>query len=389
MNVLMISNDRTMAMDKEKAIGDSQDRHIVYGKYLSNLFIVSFSGKTKGLKVKKLSDNVIVYPICYTNPFSYLWEAYSTAKRLCQENKIDVITTQNPFVPGLIGYLIKRKFNLPLNIQLHGVECLDNSFWLAESRLHYFLNALWKFVLRKADSFRTISQKLENYLTKDLNISPDRIVNFPISTELSRFVGTGQENDLRAKFSTYEHIVLFVGRLSKQKNAQLLLRATPTILQRFPATLFLVVGDGPERTRLQGLVNKLEIGDNVIFEGKVTNELLPAYYRLCDIFVFPSNYEGWGMVAIEAMFCQKPVVMTDVGCAGEAVIDGKNGFVVLVSDVNALAQKIIYLLENAELRAEMGKNGYEYAKHIPGREKDGQKLAALCQKTIELAKRRE
>lgn len=385
----MIGTDHTMAMDKEKAIGDSQDRHIVYGKYLSNLFIVSFSGKTKGLKVKKLSDNVIVYPICYTNPFAYLWEAYRTAKRLCLENKIDVITTQNPFVPGLIGYLIKRRFNLPLLIQLTGAECLDNSFWLRESRLNYFLNALWKLVLMKADSFRTISQKLKTYLVDDLKASPDRIVNYTISTEVSRFVGVVQENDLRAKFSAYEHIVLFVGRLTKQKNAQLLLRAVPTILQHFPATLFLIVGDGPERTRLQSLVNKLQIVDNVIFEGKVPNELLPAYYSLCDIFTFPSNYEGWGMVAIEAMLCGKPVVMTDVGCAGEAVIDGKNGFVVPVSDVNALAQKIIYLLENAELRAEMGKNGSEYAKHIPGREKDGQKLATLLRKTIELANRRE
>ena len=385
----MIGTDHTMAMDKEKAIGDSQDRHIVYGKYLSNLFIVSFSGKTKGPKVKKLSDNVIVYPICYTNPFTYLWEAYRTARRLCQENKMDVITTQNPFVPGLIGYLIKRKFNLPLNIQLTGAECLDNSFWLRESRLNYFLNPLWKFILMKADSFRTISKRLEDYLVKDHKVSPDRIVNYTISTERSRFVGVVQENDLRAKFSAYEHIVLFVGRLTKQKNTQLLLRATPTILKQFPSTLFLIVGDGAEKIRLQGLVNRLQIVDNVIFEGKVPNELLPAYYSLCDIFAFPSNYEGWGMVAIEAMFCQKPVVMTDVGCAGEAVIDGKNGFVVPVSDGNALAQKIIYLLGDAELRAEMGKNGYEYTRQIPGREKDGQKLAALLQKTIEFAQRRE
>ena len=385
----MIGTDHTMAMDKEKAIGDSQDRHIVYGKYLSNLFIVSFSGKTKGLKVKKLSENVIVYPICYINPFSYLWEAYKTAKRLCQEHKIDVITVQNPFIPGLIGYLIKRRFNISLLIQLTGAECLDNSFWLRESWLNYFLNALWKFVLKKADSFRTISQKLKTYLVDDLKVSPDRIENFTISTEVSRFVGLGQEDDLRSRFSAYEHIVLFVGRLTKQKNTQLLLRAAPTILQHFPSTLFLIVGDGAEKTRLQGLVNELQIGDNVIFEGKVPNELLPAYYRLCDIFVFPSNYEGWGMVAIEAMICGKPVVMTDVGCAGEAVIDGKNGFVVPVSDGNALAQKIIYLLGDAELRAEMGKNGYEYTRQIPGREKDGQKLAALLQKTIELAQRRK
>ena len=389
MNVLMIGTDHTMAMEKEKAVGDSQDRHIAYGKYLSNLFIVSFTGKTKGPKVKKLSENVIVYPICYTNPFTYIWKAYRTAKKLCQENKIDVITTQNPFLPGFIGYLIKRGFNIPLNIQLHGAECLDNRFWLEESRLNYFLNAIYKFVLMKADSFRAISKKLEDYMVEDLKISPDRVVNFPISTELSRFLETGQEDDLRAKFSSYEHIVLFTGNLTRQKNTQLLLRAVPTILKHFPSTLFLIVGDGGERVSLQNLVGKLQIDGNIKFEGRVPNELLPSYYKLGDIFVFPSNYEGWGRVAIEAMFCRKPVVMTDVGCAGDAVIDGNNGFVVPVNDVDALAQKIICLLENAELRAEMGKNGYEYIKQTQDREKDGQKLLALCQKTIELARRRK
>ena len=244
-------------------------------------------------------------------------------------------------------------------------------------------------MFKKADSFRTVSKRLEDHLVKHLGVSPHRIVNFPISTELSRFLEGDQEDGLRSRFSTYEHVVLFVGSLTRQKNTQLLLRAASAIVKHFPSTLFLIVGDGTERKRLHDLVDKLQIGGNVVFEGRVPHVLIPAYYRACDIFVLPSNYEGWGMVAIEAMFCQKPVVMTDVGCAGEAVIDGKNGFVVPVGDVGALAQKIIYLLGNAQLRTEMGKNGHEHAVKTQDRERDGQKLLALCQKTVELARRRK
>ncbi|MFH1626388.1 MAG: hypothetical protein ABID54_14705, partial [Pseudomonadota bacterium] len=70
MNVLMISGDATLAMDSEQRFGDTQERHILYGKYLSHLYIIAFSGKTKRPRVKRLSENVTVYSICYTNPFT-------------------------------------------------------------------------------------------------------------------------------------------------------------------------------------------------------------------------------------------------------------------------------------------------------------------------------
>ncbi len=388
MNVLMIGTDSTLAMDKDKVIGDSQDRHIMYGKYLSKIFIVVLSKKEQELTVKRLSDNVIVYPTSSRRFFSVL-DAYKIAKKICRENKIEVVTVQGPFLIALVGYMLKKRVGIPLNVQLHGGECLDNRFWLMESKIHYFLNALGKFIVKRADSIRAISKRLESYLIKDLEISPERIINFPISIDVTSFLKKGQEEDISTTFSAYDNIILFVGNLIKQKNADLLLKAAPIVLEKFPSTLFLIVGEGPDRAKLENLTNRLNIKDNVIFEGKVANNMLPSYYHLCTMFVFPSNYEGWGRVAIEALACGKPVITTDVGCANEAVIDGKNGYVVPLNSPDTIAQRIIYLLENPQIRQRMGQAGLEYVQETQNREKDGQKWVELCHKTVELALRRK
>ncbi len=381
MNVLMISLDSTLAMDKDKVISDSQDRHILYGKYLTNVFIVVYSKKEQILTTKRLSDNVVVYPTSSRKGF-FAWDAYQISKKICRENKIDVITVQNPFLVGLVGYILKRRLGIPLNVQLHGGECLDNVFWLKESKFNYLLNVLGKFIVKRADSIRAISQKLENYLVLDLKLSPKKIINFPISMDVDLFLKMDQQVDMRAKFPTFNNIVLFVGRLIKQKYAGLLLKAAPIVLEKFPSTLFLLVGDGAERRKLEHLARKLNIKDNVVFEGKVTNDMLTSYYHSCTIFVFPSNYEGWGRVAIEALACGKPVIMTDVGCAGEAVVDGKTGYIVPVSSTDILAQRIIYLLANPQIGQIMGEAGLQYVRETQDREKDGEKWAELCNKTV-------
>ena len=388
MNVLIIGLDPTLGMYKDQVIGDTQDRLILYGKYLTNLFVIVPPPMEMKLKVKKLSQNVTVYITSSRNLLFFVWDAYKIGKKICEENKIDLISVASPFIIGLVGYMLKRSLSIPLNVQLHGGECLDNNFWLRESKLHHILNILGKFVVKRADSIRAISKRLEDYLINNLNISPNRIINFPISIDPKSLLTKGQEATIIMKFSSYENIILFVGRLIKQKYPALLLKAAPLVLKKVPSTLFLIVGEGPERPKLEKLIDRLNIRNNVIFEGKVANDLLPSYYRSSTVFVFPSNYEGWGRVALEAMACGKPIVMTDVGCGGEAVVDGETGYVVPVGSKTMLAQRIIFLLENSQIREKMGKKCREYVLKTQNREKDGQKWLELSYLTVKLAQRR-
>lgn len=386
MNVLMIGIDHTMAMDREKVTGDSQDRHIAYGRYLSNLFIVSFSGKTKGLKVKKLSENVTVYPICYTNPFTYLWEAYRTAKRLCQENKIDVITTQDPLTTGLIGYAMKWKFHLPLNVQLRG-DYLDNPFWLKESKLNRILNLMGRFIVKRADCVRTNSIMVGNNLVNRSGVSRERIVTLTPFVNIKSFTSHTLEPRIREKYSQFEHIVLFVGALSKTKNVEALLLATVEVVKQHPKALFLIVGDGKERAKLMRLSTELGLEPNARFEGRVAYEDIPSYYQSCSLLVLPSRHEGWGRVVIEALASGKPVIVSDACGASEVVINGKCGFVFPVDRPDILAERITYLLDKPQIGQEMGERGRDYIEDTYDLEKNAYKNTEVYEKTIEMAKR--
>ena len=114
MNLLMISGDTTLAMDKEKVIGNSQDRHILYGRYLSNLFIVLISPKRMGLKTKRLSENVVVYPTS-SRKFLFLWDAYRIAKKICQSNALFAV---------VVNVIIGDRWAAGMGITLQGkLDC--------------------------------------------------------------------------------------------------------------------------------------------------------------------------------------------------------------------------------------------------------------------------
>ncbi|MHA1314108.1 MAG: glycosyltransferase family 4 protein [Candidatus Helarchaeota archaeon] len=352
----MIGWDSSLATENEIVIGDSKFRHILYGKLVSTLHIIVPSPRKTKQKPMKLSENVFIYPV--SRGIRFMIEAFSLGMRLCNKMNIDVITAQDPFYTGLIGVMLKRLLRKPLNIQLH-IKIFKNIYWLKESKKHYLLLLLSKFLLKQATTIRVVSKKIKRSIIDSLRIPEDRIICFPVFTNIEAFSSFNQELSIRDKYLEYENIILFVGRLVAQKNVDFLIKAAKNVLKTHPDVLFLIIGDGPEREHLDKLVKELEIRDNVIFKGKIENKDLIKNYFISDIFVLPSNYEGWGLVCIEALAARKPVIMTNTGCADEVVIDGHNGYVIPIGDVQTLAKKIIYLIENPEVRKQMGQFGWE------------------------------
>jgi phosphatidylinositol alpha-1,6-mannosyltransferase len=126
----------------------------------------------------------------------------------------------------------------------------------------------------------------------------------------------------------------------------------------------MIVGDGPDRPRLQSLVQALKLQNVVSFRGEVTDAQLLATYHQAHIFVMPvreeqqaASVEGFGIVYLEASACSLPVIAGRSGGAIEAVRDGQTGYLVEPRDPEALAKKVLTLLQNAELRQQMGQNG--------------------------------
>jgi phosphatidylinositol alpha-1,6-mannosyltransferase len=151
-------------------------------------------------------------------------------------------------------------------------------------------------------------------------------------------------------------VLLTVARLETRKNVESVLRALPKVVVKVPNILYLVVGDGEERERLEALCDDLGLGPYVRFLGYIENSQLPALYCASDVFVLLS-IETFGISFIEASACAKPVVCGSSGAATEAVIHGETGLIVNTHNLDEIATAIVCLLTNQELARRLGENG--------------------------------
>lgn len=172
-----------------------------------------------------------------------------------------------------------------------------------------------------------------------------------------------------------ESMLLFVGRIEPLKGLDVLLQALSILRQRkdpdLPDFCLSVIGGDPdasqdsmsaEMSHLQGMREKFGLQDLVALLGKRGQDTLPYYYSASEAVVVPSFYESFGLVALEAMACGKPVVASHVGGLAFLVQDGVTGFTVPVDDPSALADRLAILLKDDVLRTKMGQQAVEYAR---------------------------
>lgn len=158
----------------------------------------------------------------------------------------------------------------------------------------------------------------------------------------------------------FEPCDLIVGHVAKfdvQKAQDDLASAIPWVLSQCPEAKFLFVGDGALRPQIERQVANLGVERRVVFTG--FRQDVAALLKTVDVFTLPSRWEGLAFVLLEAMACRKPVVATRVTGNIDVVVDGVTGFLVPVGMPQALAEKIVLLLQDARLRAKFGQNGRE------------------------------
>ncbi len=158
--------------------------------------------------------------------------------------------------------------------------------------------------------------------------------------------------------------LLTVSRFAKEKGIEFSIRACALLMRKRPNIEYRIIGDGPERGALEGLINELGLNDRVRLLGWKTEEALSAIYRDAHLFVCPSITdpipEAQGVVLQEAQACGLPVVATRTGGIPESVVEGQSAFLVPEQDPDALADRIEYLLDRPDIWAEMGRAGRKY-----------------------------
>jgi len=159
-------------------------------------------------------------------------------------------------------------------------------------------------------------------------------------------------------------IIISVGRLVHRKGQDKLIEAMPQILQKVPNAHLLLVGEGPYRSHLEKLANKLSMNHNITFAGRILYNNLPSYLSAADLFAMPSRsrffgleVEGLGIVYLEASACGIPVVAGKSGGAPDAVIEGVTGLCVDGTDINQIANAVIDICGDAKRASNMGAAG--------------------------------
>jgi glycosyltransferase involved in cell wall biosynthesis len=172
----------------------------------------------------------------------------------------------------------------------------------------------------------------------------EKIDTIPNGVDVAEFVGTFHKESFRKLYALPEEkIVLFVGRLVYEKGASLLVEAIPRVLARVNAK-FVFVGEGYMKEQLVSRARQLGVSQKGYFTGYVDEKTLRKLYRIADVCVFPSLYEPFGIVALEAMAARAPVVVADTGGLSDVVEHDKTGIKVYHNNVESLTWGIIKIL---------------------------------------------
>ena len=165
-------------------------------------------------------------------------------------------------------------------------------------------------------------------------------------------------------YTQHDKTVLFCGRFTNNKRADILIKAFGRIHKKHPDWKLQLLAKGPEEKNCRQLVKQLGIGDKVEMPGFVFGEEKATYYRRAGIFCLCSHYEGFPMVVLEAWAYGVPVLTTPVGALPDVVKEGWNGYLYDIDDVDALAEKLDILMMDKDLRKQMSLCSIEYAKRF-------------------------
>ena len=264
---------------------------------------------------------------------------------LLRRQRFDIVHT-HLFHANVLGRVVAR---------LVGVPVVVSTTHVAEPRCWHLLLERWTAPL--VNRVVAVSEGVRTYMVERAHIPARKILVIRNGVDPGRFRlrrggfrrGEGIASDCL--------LVTTVGRLHVQKGLGYLLKAAAAVTSQHPEVRFLLVGEGPERTRLLQLKDRLGLGDQVRFLGLRAD--VPHILVDSDVFVLPSLWEGLSIALLEAMAAGLPVVATDVEGVAEVVTDGETGLVVPPGDADALTAALSRLLGDPSLRKRLAQAGHQ------------------------------
>jgi glycogen(starch) synthase len=321
-----------------------------------------------GAPAHEVIEGVEVYRIdSYKNPapdfatWVYLMnlnmqkEAAAIVNKL--RGKIDVFHAHDWLV-ATAGIGLKHVFRKPLLVTMHSTEIgrRDGIHTNTEKMIHeteaWLTYEAWKVIC--------CSDYMVSHVRWAFGLPEDKLVMVPngVNTQVYKSAETEDCEAFRVKFALPEEkIVLYVGRLVYEKGIHILINAVPKVLERVNAK-FIIVGSGYMKDQLLSIVKSMRLEHKVLFMGFVDDETLLRLQKCADVSVVPSLFEPFGIVALEAMAAESPVVVSDTGGLSEIVDHDVTGFKAYPNNPDSLAWGIIKILLDEPYRNYIRENAY-------------------------------
>ena len=242
-----------------------------------------------------------------------------------------------------------------------GFHPLILSAWGSDILINPKRNPLRRFLTRqalcRADRIICVSSALKEEIIK-LGAAPDKIEVIPMGVETQKFrPALKSEALLRQLGVAGSPVVISTRSLKPIYNVETLIRAIPLVLEHVPDVKFIIAGEGEERDYLKTLARGLGVSDSIRFVGWIPHHELPNYLVSADVYVSTSLSDSLGVSTLEARACGLPAVVGDLRATREWIVDGEDGFIFPLRDHQVLAQRIVYLLEDENLRKKFGDAG--------------------------------
>ena len=294
---------------------------------------------------------VLSYPLFEYPPYDLVLA--TKMAEVMTRYKLDILHVHYAIPHSISAYLAKMMLSgskVPFVTTLHGTDIT-----LVGNDRSYL--PITRFGIEQSDAVTAVSEYLKERTIDEFQIRR------PISV-VPNFVDCdvyGKSNDLslRRRYATDDQtIFIHISNFRPVKRVEDVVSIFARVHQATPAKL-LMVGDGPDRPKAEWLAGTHGVSQDVLFLGK-QNEMAP-FLSIADVLLLPSENESFGLVALEAMACEVPVIATRIGGVPEVVADGQDGFLMGLGDVSAMADAGIRLARDKEMRASMGRTARSHA----------------------------
>lgn len=313
-------------------------------------------------------DGVNVYRVNYINfkGLGFITSCLSLLKTILKNNpqiKYDLIHSVGESSTSQAGAFFKKIKKIPHLITIQGGYIAERDYLRKNNNINFRNKFFEKFIrwsFNNADSLHAISKTIA-VESKDLGAKNIIIIPNGVDEEMIK-VGLKREIRSKLNISPNTKIIISLSRLTPRKGFKYVIMAFSKFVKDFPDSRLIIIGDGPQRQELEELVSNLGIIDYVDFKGLIPHVEITKILPAADVFALTPIYEGLGIVYIESLACEVPVITTKVGGIPDIIKDGVNGLFVSHGDVEELYNALNKLITDKDMYRRFQKEGIHTVK---------------------------